>query len=143
MPVTEYVLVYRKRSSKLIDWNIRTFPDQNAVKESKVEDGYETTNLWKLNPSYDRRHPAPFPIQLAERVIKYYSFKSDVVLDPFAGTGTTGRAAYKLGRRFVLLEQSKEYVEIIREDAKKWFGKDSKQVLTINCAELNSDDMLI
>lgn len=143
VPVTEYVLVYRKRSSKLIDWNIRTFPDQDAVKASKVEDGYETTNLWKLNPSYDRRHPAPFPIQLAERVIKYYSFKTDVVLDPFAGTGTTGAAAHKLGRRFVLLEQSKDYVEIIRHDAKKWFGKDSKQVLTMNCAELNSDDILI
>jgi DNA modification methylase len=142
VPVTEYILVYRKHTDKLIDWNIRSFPDQKAVKESKIANGYEATNLWRLNPSYDRRHPAPFPLQLAERVVSYYSFKTDVVLDPFAGTGTTGAAAAQLGRRFVLLEQSPEYVELIRRDALKWLGKDANSVLTVNCAELAANSLL-
>lgn len=133
VPVTEYILIYRKHTDKLIDWNIRTFPNQEAVSESRIEDGYDITNLWKINPSYDRRHPAPFPIELAERIVRYYSFKTDIVLDPFAGIGTTGAAAIKLGRRFVLLEKSAEYIDIIRSDAKKWMGKDSKGILTINC----------
>lgn len=47
--------------------------------------------------------------------IKYYSFKNDVVLDPFAGTGTTGKAAAKLGRRFALLEQDPNYMQLIKK----------------------------
>lgn len=136
VPVTEYVLVYRKCSDKLIDWNIRNYPDQAAVAASKIEDGYETTNLWRLNPSYDRRHPAPFPLELAERVIRYYSFKTDMVLDPFAGVGTTGAAACKLGRRFALIEQAPEYIDLIRADAQAWLGAEAENVLTLNCPPL-------
>lgn len=143
VPVTEYVLVYRKRTDKLIDWNIRTYPDQAIVRESKIPDGYEKTNLWKINPSHDRRHPAPFPLELAERVIRYYSFKSDVVLDPFAGIGTVGAAATKLGRRFVLIEQSQDYIDIIRGDVKNWLGKKVGGVLTINCPPISGSDVLI
>ncbi|ECX4100789.1 site-specific DNA-methyltransferase, partial [Salmonella enterica] len=52
----------------------------------------------------------------AEKVIKYYSFKNDVVLDPFAGSGTTARAAISLNRRFVMCEISDKYVDLIREE---------------------------
>ncbi len=44
-----YVLVYRKHTDKLIDWNIRNHPDQQAVKESKIGDDYETTNIWQIH----------------------------------------------------------------------------------------------
>ncbi len=115
VPVTEYVLVYRKKSDKLIDWLIRKHPDQKAVAESKIEDGYDVTNLWHITPAHNKKHPAVFPQELAEKVIRYYSFKNDVVLDPFAGTGTTGKAALKLGRRFALIEMDKEYMDTIRE----------------------------
>lgn len=111
VPVTEYILVYRKKTNFLIDWNIRKHPDQNAVKESKVADGYETTNLWRINPSRSKVHPATFPVELAEKVISYYSFKGDVVLDPFGGTGTTAKAAINLERRFVMCELAEKYVE--------------------------------
>jgi len=115
VPVTEYVLVYRKKSDKLIDWLIRKHPDQQAVAESKIEDGYDVTNIWRLPPAHNKKHPAVFPVELAEKVIKYYSFKNDVVLDPFAGTGTTGKAALRLGRRFALIEMDKEYMDTIKE----------------------------
>jgi len=114
VPVTEYVLVYRKKTDKLIDWLIRKHPDQEAVEASKIEDGYDVTNIWKITPAHNKVHPAVFPIELAEKVIKYYSFKKDVVLDPFAGTGTTGKAAAKLGRRFVLFEKDAKYMELIK-----------------------------
>ena len=142
VPVTEYILVYRKHSDKLIDWNIRAHPDKDTVKASKVGDDYEHTNIWRITPSHDTRHPAIFPVELAEKVIAYYSFKGDVVLDPFAGIGTVGKAAIKLDRRFVLLEQSPNYVSIIREEAKSWLGKEAKQVHTINCAPIDADNML-
>ena len=82
VPVTEYVLVYRKHTDLLIDWFIRNHPDRNTVEASKISDGYEKTNIWKINPSTSSKHPAAFPIALAEKVIRYYSFKGDVVLDP-------------------------------------------------------------
>lgn len=126
VPVTEYILVYRKHTDKLIDWNIRAHPDQELVAASRIDDDYERTNIWRISPSYDKRHPAIFPAELAEKVITYYSFKGDVVLDPFAGIGTVGRAAAKLGRRFVLIEQNPEYVEIIRSEAKLWLGKEAQ-----------------
>lgn len=118
VPITEYVMVYRKHSERLIDWNIRNYPDSNLLSESKIPDGYEKTNIWKITPSTKSGHPAAFPVGLAERVITYYSFKNDVVLDPFAGSGTVGEAAVKLSRRFVLFEINPEYIKIIQN--KNW-----------------------
>lgn len=115
VPVTEYVLVYRKKSDKLIDWLIRKHPDQKALQESKIEDGYDVTNIWHITPAHNKNHPAVFPVELAEKVIKYYSIKNDVVLDPFAGIGTTGKAAIRLGRRFAMIEREKDYMDVIKE----------------------------
>jgi DNA modification methylase len=120
VPVTEYILVYRKHTDLLIDWFIRNHPDRDVIERSKIQDGYERTNIWKINPSTHSKHPAAFPKELAEKVIYYYSFKGDVVLDPFAGSGTVGRAASELGRRFVLFDNNPEYIDIMREDIVTW-----------------------
>jgi DNA modification methylase len=143
VPVTEYILVYRKSTSKLIDWNIRNHPDRDIVNASKIEDNYERTNVWKIKPSHNKLHPAIFPLELAEKVITYYSFKGDVVLDPFAGIGTTGRASVRLGRRFVLIELEAKYVDVIRNEAKKWLGAQARDVFTINCAPLENIERLL
>ncbi len=111
VPVTEYVMVYRKKPCLLIDHFIRDNPDQSIVQESKIGDDYEKTNIWYICPAHDKRHPAIFPIELAEKVIRYYSFKNDVVLDPFGGIGTTAKAAINLERRFCYIEMSDKYVE--------------------------------
>ncbi|MCA9938968.1 MAG: site-specific DNA-methyltransferase, partial [Anaerolineales bacterium] len=126
-----------------IDWNIRSHPDQETVKASKISDDYEKTNIWEITPTYDTEHPAVFPEALAARVITYYSFIDDVVLDPFAGSGTVGLTAAKLKRRFVLVEKELKYVNIMRERAKKWLGKDAADVLCINCSPRCVDDILL
>jgi DNA modification methylase len=122
VPVTEYVLVYRKASDRLIDWHIRNHHDPGAVRRSRIDDGYARTNVWRISPASSRLHPAVFPLELAERVVRYYSFEGDVVLDPFAGIGTVGEAAARLGRRFVLAEQDPAYVDVIRDSAGTWPG---------------------
>jgi DNA modification methylase len=114
VPVTEYVLVYRKRSERLIDWHIRNH-DPELVRRSKIADGYERTNVWRIKPASSPLHPAVFPLELAERVVRYYSFEGDIVLDPFAGVGTVGVAAAALGRRFVLAERDPAYVAAMQE----------------------------
>ncbi len=132
VPVTEYVLVYRKKTKRLIDWNIRKHPNQEAVRNSKIKDGYEKTNLWKIPPSTSKKHPAIFPLKLAEKVIRYYSFVNDVVMDPFAGIGTVAKAAIKLDRRFVLIEKNIDYISEIKKRMPEWMGKESKDIMWIN-----------
>ncbi len=143
VPVTEYVLVYRKRTPKLIDWNIRAHPKPELVRASRIGDDYEHTNVWKIKPAHDPRHPAIFPLELAEKVITYYSFKGDIVLDPFAGIGTVGKAATRLGRRFVLIEKEIEYTKVILEEFKLWLGKDAQDVLLLNCPPITTSDILL
>jgi DNA modification methylase len=133
VPVTEYVLVYRKRTEMLIDWHIRNHPDRDVIAESKVSDGYERTNVWRIPPNTNSEHPAAFPVELAEKVITYYSFKGDVVLDPFAGSGTVGAAAAKKERRFVLFDINPDFVQMMRRQVHKWLGSGAKNVLCVNC----------
>ena len=133
VPVTEYVMVYRKRTDVLIDWHIRSHPEPETVAASRVGDDYERTNIWRIQPSTNSPHPAAFPVELAKKVISYYSFKKDVVLDPFAGSGTVGAAAAQLGRRFVLFDINPEYVKLMQAEAANWLGKAAEEVLALNC----------
>lgn len=111
--VTEYLMVYRKSTDKLIDWNIKQY-DRQIVQESKVPDGYETTNVWKIDPCFDKIHSAVFPVELCKKVIQYYSFKGDLILDPFAGSGTVGKTAKSLGRYFFLTEINETYFNYMK-----------------------------
>lgn len=133
VPVTEYVLVYRKRTDILIDWFIRNHPDRKIIEQSKIGDDYERTNIWWIQPATNSKHPAAFPAELAQKVVQYYSFKGDIVLDPFAGSGTVGAAAAHLDRRFVLFDINPDYIELMREAAPRWLGSAANDILWLNC----------
>jgi hypothetical protein len=60
-------------------------------------------------------HPAPFPVALAERLIKLFSFVGDMVLDPFAGTGTTALAALACGRNSISVDVEPKYVAMAQQ----------------------------
>lgn len=110
--VTEYVMVYRKHTDKLIDWNINGYDDK-TIEESKIEGDFESTNVWKITPAKNKHHPAVFPEDLCQKIIRYYSFKGDVVLDPFAGSGTVGRVASQYDRHYILVEKEQKYIDYI------------------------------
>jgi len=112
--VSEMLMVYRKKTDKLIDWNMHQY-NCDKVKKSKFLDKYETTNIWRIDPTFDRVHSAVFPIELCKRVIKFYSFVGDLIFDPFAGSGTLGRAAINLDRNFFLTEKEAKYINRIKE----------------------------
>lgn len=114
-PVTEYLMVYRKKTFRLLDWNMRQY-DEAAVRESLIQGEYESSNLWRIDPTFDRVHSAVFPTELCNRVISLYSYKGDLVFDPFGGSGTLGRAARNLGRYFFLTEREPDYVERMKRD---------------------------
>lgn len=116
--ITEMLMVYRKKTTKLIDWNIKQYSN-NLIEESKVKGKYETTNIWNIDPTFDKVHTAVFPLKLCSRVIEYYSFIGDVVFDPFAGSGTLGKAAIKQKRHFFLTEIKESFAKRIKEEIDK------------------------
>jgi DNA modification methylase len=113
-PVTEYVMVYRKATEKLLDWNIHQY-DKNIINDSKVGDNFESTNIWKIDPCFNKVHSAVFPAELCKRVIEYYSYKGDLIFEPFGGSGTVAKSTKSLGRYFFLTEKDEKYFSYIKE----------------------------
>lgn len=76
-----------------------------------------TLDVWEIAPESAKRvgHPAPFPVELPERLIHLYTYTDDLVVDPFMGSGSTLLAAAKLGRRYVGYDLDPAYVEIARD----------------------------
>jgi site-specific DNA-methyltransferase (adenine-specific) len=107
--IHEYLLVFAKASFSR--------PDKGASDILKNEFLEATLSIWEIPPESARRvgHPAPFPIELAKRVIKLYSYRGDVILDPFAGSGTTCVAARKHHRHYVGYDISEDYCEIAKQ----------------------------
>jgi site-specific DNA-methyltransferase (adenine-specific) len=105
--IHEYILIFSKDS----------FSHVSKGKESTIskEEFLEwTKSVWTFPAVSARKigHPAPFPEELPNRLIKLYSFKQDVVLDPFLGSGTTSLSAIKNGRNYVGYDTNKKYIEL-------------------------------
>jgi len=117
--MTEYILIFRKPSS---DGDTpRIF--QSKSSEAKHADSYATdavfkydiaNNIWHIAPVPPKQidHPCAFPEEIPHRIIKLYSYKDDLVLDPFAGAGTTLKVAKHLGRNWVGYEITRKYVDM-------------------------------
>lgn len=106
----EFLLIFSKDTKKMIGDK----KDSDITKEEFIK---YTNSMWSISPAKAKQigHPAPFPIELAERVLKFYSFKNSTVLDPFAGSGTTTIAAAKLNRNSIYIDNSIDYRDIAIE----------------------------
>jgi site-specific DNA-methyltransferase (adenine-specific) len=109
--VHEYILVFSKgnfRRGKL-DGRLATI-----TKDQFLE---YTRSVWAFPAESARKvgHPAPFPVELPNRLIQLYTFSDEIVLDPFMGSGQTALAALKAGRRYVGYETNQEYLELARK----------------------------
>ena len=82
-----------------------------------VKDEKYLYNMWFLTTgtSDKVKHNAPFPEKLAEDHILSWSNEGDIILDPMAGSGTTGKIAKQLNRNYILIEKEKEYIDIINK----------------------------
>jgi DNA modification methylase len=75
--------------------------------------------VWTLTGASTQHHPAPFPLELAERLVRMFSFVGDTVLDPFMGTGTTNLAAARWGRHSIGIEIEPYYFEMAKAKIEK------------------------
>ena len=108
--VHEYILIFSKGSFSRNGHSGRSTISRDEFLEY-------TKSIWDFSAESARRigHPAPFPLELPRRLIQLYSFEGDVVLDPFAGSGTTCIAARETGRHFVGYEKNDSYVRLAEE----------------------------
>lgn len=94
-----------------------------AIKEkstvTKEEWREYTKTVWSIANVSNKDHPAVFPVEIPHRLIKLFSFWGETVLDPFAGTGSTGIAALKNGRNAVCVDQNSDYIKIIKQRVKQ------------------------
>ena len=110
--VHEYILIFSKGNYKRErDKNEKEFRHDNITKKEFIE---WTKSVWTMNTESAKRigHPAPFPEELPNRLIKLFSFTNDIVIDPFMGSGTTAIAAIKNKRNFVGYEINEEYINL-------------------------------
>jgi site-specific DNA-methyltransferase (adenine-specific) len=80
-------------------------------------------SVWELAVSHVKGHPAPFPIELASRLIQLFTYPGELVLDPFAGPGTTLVASRRLGRHAIGYDISEEYCELAADQIRAQAGQ--------------------
>ena len=113
--VHEYILIFSKGDYKRHLTKKEKEEKKSTISRDEFLDWTKT--IWQMNAESARRvgHPAPFPMELPHRLIQLYSFATDVVLDPFMGSGTTAMAALRSGRKFVGYEIVEEYVALAKK----------------------------
>ena len=118
--IHEYILIFSKH-----DYKRHLTKKEKATKTDTIGRGEfleYTKTIWQMKAASAKRigHPAPFPEELPARLIKLYSFETDLVLDPFMGSGTTALAALKNKRKFVGYEIAEEYITLAQERINQW-----------------------
>jgi len=120
--IHEYILVFSKEA-----FNRKNLPGKvsTITKDEFLE---FTRSVWTFPAESARKigHPAPFPIELPYRLIQLYTFKDEVILDPFCGSGSACIAALKTGRHYIGYDTEKEYVELAEKRIREY-----RQQLTI------------
>src|SRR5437588_769177 len=126
----EYILIFRKGS-------LRSFepkdPKRYSSKFTKKERDEWFSQVWTVTGARQthgglERRVAAFPEEIPRRLIRMFSIESDLVLDPFLGSGTTLKAAMGLGRRFIGYERLEDFSGIIKER----MGRDSERIVFQN-----------
>lgn len=111
--MTEYILVFRKPGERI-------YREDNGNKEESqihIDQVFKrdtANNIWHIAPVPPRtiNHPCPFPEEIPFRLISLYSYKDDLILDPFLGSGQTSKVAVALGRNVVGYDTAEGYIEL-------------------------------
>jgi len=119
--MTEYILVFRKPGLVIYKQFDAHQKEESAYPINRLFTMDIANNIWHIAPVPPDliNHPCPFPEEIPYRLITVYSYKGDLVLDPFAGSGQTLKVANHLGRKFVGYETVQKYAELIQKRLKE------------------------
>ncbi|MFP3950785.1 MAG: DNA-methyltransferase [Candidatus Bathyarchaeia archaeon] len=119
--IHEYILVFSKNKfSREKGKRINTISKEEFLEYTKSIWTFPTESASKVG------HPAPFPVELPERCIKLFSFKNDVVLDPFCGVATTAIACLTTGRRYICFDNEQKYINSGKKRVEEYLLKQSQ-----------------
>ncbi|MBI4722471.1 MAG: site-specific DNA-methyltransferase [Candidatus Stahlbacteria bacterium] len=108
----EFVLVFSKEQKKLDG-------DPEKIDITKNEFIEFSNSFWDIKPqTQPKGHPAPFPEKLIYRLVKFYSYIDNIVLDPFGGTGTVAVVSTKTKRRYIYIDNCREYCILAEKNLK-------------------------
>lgn len=107
-PVEMILVLYKE------EWKKRNPGTSDILRQEFLD---WTNGVWNFNGESKKRigHPAPFPLELPRRCIKLFSYKEDIVLDPFLGSGSTLVAAAQTGRRGIGFDIDKDYCALAKK----------------------------
>ena len=111
----EFILMQRKPGG----YRKPTQEQRELSKFTKKEYDAWFRQFWNMSGASTKKHPAPFPLELAYRLVRMFSFVGDTVLDPFLGTGTTSIAAMRCDRNSIGVETEEAYLAQARRRAEK------------------------
>jgi len=110
--VHEYIMVFSKEFFSRSGGKKEKIKKESTItKEEFLE---YSKSIWTFNTESAKRvkHPAPYPVELPYRLIQLYTYKDEIVIDPFCGSGTTCIAALKTGRNYIGADNNQEYIDI-------------------------------
>lgn len=115
----EYILMFRKNGG----YRKPTYDQRRLSIISETEFNKWYQQIWDFNGASTKTHPAPYPEELSNRIIRMFSFVDDTVLDPFFGSGTTMVSAIKNGRNCIGIELDHDYSDLAFNRINNAFGK--------------------
>lgn len=124
--INTFNLIYDRKNKVVGSMKTNTNRDKFTADNGRKYREIETKkfgrrfNVWKYEQTsghdeFSKKHPAPFPEKLAHDHIISWSNEGDTILDPFAGSGTVGKIAKQLNRKYILIEKESEYIDIIKK----------------------------
>ncbi|MBM3435762.1 MAG: site-specific DNA-methyltransferase [Bacteroidetes bacterium] len=131
----EYILMLRKNGGYR-----KPTPEQrrlSIISEKEFNQWYR--QIWDFNGASTKNHPAPYPEELSNRIIRMFSFVGDVVLDPFLGSGTTMLSASKIGRNCIGIEVDKSYAEYSYKRLNKTYDLYNQDLFDLDLIDLTND----
>ena len=131
----EFILMQRKPGG----YRKPTEAQRRASKLTKEEFARWFQQIWNITGASTKHHPAPFPLELATRLVRMFSFVGDTVLDPFCGTGTTMIAALRTSRNSIGIEIDPEYCRMtaryLKVESSDLFSKINLQFEKVNAEQ--------
>lgn len=111
----EFILMQRKPGG----YRKPTEEQRKLSKIGKKDFSIWFQQIWHINGASTKKHPAPFPLELASRLVRMFSFHDDIILDPFCGSGTTNLASLINGRNSIGIDIDPDYCRMAARNLEK------------------------
>lgn len=129
--MNEYILIFHRPGEALYKERTKEEKEESRTPINKIFTREIANNIWHIAPVPPKHldHPCPFPEEIPYRLITLYSYKGDLIFDPFNGSGQTTKVARWLERRYIGFDTKESYVEYARKRLKEPFAIRQQQLL--------------